>query len=145
MAAPEAAVPLFATGFVPLRDIPILLGAFFVLAAAIGVIRFPDLYSRLHASSKLVTLGSAGIFLGAAVSLNEIEAFARLMAVLAFQFLTTPLAAYMIAQASYLRGLPAVLDGPDEWNELGSADRLLEADRESQETLRAEGRGVSGD
>lgn len=117
--------------FQPLRDIPILLGAFFVLTAAIGVVRFPDLYSRLHASSKLVTLGSAGIFLGVALSFQESAALTRLFAVLLFQFLTTPLTAYLIAQAAYLRGLPPVLpSGVDEWGALGQAEAAARAERE---------------
>ncbi len=113
--------------FVPARDIPILLGAFFVLTAAIGLMRFPDLYSRLHASSKLVTLGSAGIFLGVALEFAQTEALTRLIAVLLFQFLTTPLSAYLIAQAAYLRGLRPLLGGPDEWQALGKA-ALLDTD-----------------
>lgn len=110
------------TDFNPWRDIPILLGAFFVLTAAIGLVRFPDLYSRLHASSKLVSLGSAGIFLGVALEFTDTAAFTRLVAVLLFQFLTTPLAAYLIAQAAYLRGLPPILEGRDEWQALGRAN-----------------------
>ncbi|ADY25456.1 monovalent cation/proton antiporter, MnhG/PhaG subunit [Deinococcus proteolyticus MRP] len=108
------------------RDIPVLIGSIFVLAAAVGVLRFPDLYTRLHASSKLVTLGSAGIYLGVAADFMDPTAFTRLLAVLLFQFLTTPLSAYLIAQASYLRGLPAYLSQPDkgqadEWNVFGAA------------------------
>lgn len=122
------------------RDLPILFGAFFVLTAAIGVVRFPDLYSRLHASSKLVTLGSAGIFLGVAFALNDAAAFTRLAAVLLFQFLTTPLSAYLIAQAAYLRGLPPILTGGvDEWGALGRADEVAQADREAQRALAEEG------
>ncbi|MFC6616598.1 monovalent cation/H(+) antiporter subunit G [Deinococcus radiophilus] len=114
------------------RDIPVLIGSIFVLAAAIGVLRFPDLYSRLHASSKLVTLGSAGIYLGVAVDFAEPSAFTRLLAVLLFQFITTPLSAYLIAQASYLRGLPAALSTPprgqaDEWGAPGLATQISEA------------------
>ncbi|WP_102127914.1 monovalent cation/H(+) antiporter subunit G [Deinococcus planocerae] len=125
--------------FHPWRDIPILIGAFFVLTAAIGVVRFPDLYSRLHASSKLVTLGSAGIFLGVAFELADAAAFTRLAAVLLFQFLTTPLTAYLIAQAAYLRGLaPTLEDGTDEWGALGQAEQVAQADREAQRSLRAE-------
>lgn len=126
--------------FNPLRDIPILIGAFFVLTAAVGVVRFPDLYSRLHASSKLVTLGSAGIFLGVALSFQDSAALTRLTAVLLFQFLTTPLTAYLIAQAAYLRGLQPVLpEHLDEWNALGKAEELAQADREAVEAMRAEG------
>jgi len=130
--------------FQALRDIPILVGAFFVLTAAVGVVRFPDLYARLHASSKLVTLGSAGIFLGVAFAMNDAAAFTRLAAVLLFQFLTTPLAAYLIAQAAYLRGLPPMLgdgqeDGIDEWGALGQADQVAQADRDAQRAMTAEG------
>lgn len=128
----------------PLRDIPILIGAFFVLTAAVGVVRFPDLYTRLHASSKLVTLGSAGIFLGVALELNDDAAFTRLAAVLLFQFLTTPLTAYLIAQAAYLRGLPPLLGdggrrGIDEWGVLGQAEQVAQADRDAQRAMMAEG------
>lgn len=59
----------------------------------------------------------------------QTEALSRLAAVLLFQFLTTPLSAYLIAQAAYLRGLEPLLEGPDEWNALGKAallDRRLE-------------------
>jgi multicomponent Na+:H+ antiporter subunit G len=114
------------TDFNAVRDIPILLGAFFVLTAAIGLVRFPDLYSRLHASSKLITLGSAGIFIGVGLEFAQTEALSRLAAVLLFQFLTTPLSAYLIAQAAYLRGLEPLLEGPDEWNALGKAALLDE-------------------
>ena len=127
--------------FQPARDVPILIGAFFVLSAAIGVVRFPDLYSRLHASSKLVTLGSAGIFLGAAATFQDSAAFTRLLAVLMFQFLTTPLAAYLIAQAAYLRGLPPVLPGGiDEWGALGRAEELAQADADVTRAMDREGR-----
>lgn len=114
-----------------LRDIPILIGSIFVLTAAVGVVRFPDLYTRLHASSKLVTLGSAGIYLGVAADFNDVSAFTRIIAVLLFQFLTTPLSAYLIAQASYLRGLPAVLHQPefgkaDAWDLFGAAQEITQ-------------------
>ena len=117
--------------FVWWRDLPILLGALFVLAAAVGVLRFPDLYTRLHASSKLVTLGSAGIFFGAMLTFSSVEVTAVLVAILAFQFLTTPLSAYMIAQAAYRRGLRPQLgsDERDEWGEAGSVEG-----REAQRT-----------
>ncbi|MDO4263098.1 MAG: monovalent cation/H(+) antiporter subunit G [Deinococcus sp.] len=118
----------------PLRDLPILFGSVFVLTAAIGVLRFPDLYTRLHASSKLVTLGSAGIYLGVAADFSDVAAFTRVLAVLLFQFLTTPLSAYLIAQASYLRGLPAVLHTPDEgkadaWDIFGAAQEITQIRR----------------
>lgn len=121
-----------------LRDVPILIGALFVFTAAIGVVRFPDLYTRLHASSKLVTLGSAGIYLGVAAEFNEVSALTRVLAVLVFQFLTTPLSGYLIAQASYLRGLPAKLHTPetgkaDSWDIFGAAQEITRWKLKAQE------------
>jgi multicomponent Na+:H+ antiporter subunit G len=100
-----------------IRDIPILIGSFFVLTAAIGVLRFPDLYTRLHASSKLVTLGSVGMLVGAYFAFAEVDVLARISAIIFFQFLTNPVSGYMIARSSYLRGLPPVLEssGRDQW------------------------------
>ena len=122
----------FFSDFVFWRDVPILFGSFFVLTAAIGVLRFPDLYSRLHASSKLITLGSLGIFLGAALSFSDISALTRLTAALLFQLLTTPLSAYLIAQAAYLRGVKPLLTGPDEWGALGQAEHSPDEDERSE-------------
>ncbi|PYE56537.1 monovalent cation/H(+) antiporter subunit G [Deinococcus yavapaiensis] len=106
------------TEFLAQRDLPILIGAFFVLTAAIGVMRFPDLYTRLHASSKLVTLGSAGIFVGAMFEFASVEVAVRLLAILVFSFMTSPVSGYVIANAAYRRGLTPKLVSPeaDEWN-----------------------------
>lgn len=113
------------TDFLPWRDLPILVGAFFVLTAAIGIVRFPDLYTRLHASSKLVTLGSAGIFVGAMFEFASVEVAVRLLAILVFSFLTSPVSGYVIANAAYLRGLAPKLASPeaDEWNPPRDGDR----------------------
>ena len=80
-------------------DLFLLLGSFFVLVAAVGVLRFPDFYTRLHASTKLVTLGGVGIFVGAALSFGTPPAVSRLVLITAFFFLTAPLSAYMIARS----------------------------------------------
>jgi multicomponent Na+:H+ antiporter subunit G len=104
----------------------ILIGAFFILAAAIGVLRFPDLYTRLHASTKLITLGGLGVFIGTAVALNQPEVTTRMLLITAFFFLTAPLSAYMIARAAYLRGLEFFKEegSADEWGELGAENDM---------------------
>jgi multicomponent Na+:H+ antiporter subunit G len=109
-------------GFAVIADLLILTGSFFILAAAIGVVRFPDLYTRLHASTKLVTLGGLGVFAGTALAMNEPEVTSRMLLITAFFFLTAPLSAYMIARAAYLRGLSLFKEeaSADEWGELGA-------------------------
>lgn len=103
-------------------DIFLLLGSFFILAAAVGVFRFPDFYTRLHASTKLVTLGGVGVFVAAALTFGTPLAVSRLILITAFFFLTAPLSAYMIARSGYLRGLPFYREAGsvDEWDACGA-------------------------
>ncbi len=103
-------------------DLFLLLGSFFILVAAVGVLRFPDFYTRLHASTKLVTIGGVGIFAGAALSFGTPLAVSRLVLITAFFFLTAPLSAYLIARSGYLRGLPFYRDAGsvDEWDACGA-------------------------
>jgi multicomponent Na+:H+ antiporter subunit G len=103
-------------------DLLILFGSFFILAAAIGILRFPDFYTRLHASTKLVTLGGIGILIGAAFAFNNTQQSERVILIIVFFFLTAPLSGYMIGRAGYLRGLPFYKEHgtQDEWQALGS-------------------------
>lgn len=107
----------------PIAQALVLFGCFFLLAAAIGLNRFPDVYVRLHASSKLVTLGGVGIFGGAAIAFAPVQATERVLLIALFFFLTAPLSGYMIARSGYLRGLEPYREDTsiDEWDALGSA------------------------
>jgi multicomponent Na+:H+ antiporter subunit G len=122
-----AAVDALAEGWA--QDLMILFGCFFVLAAAIGLVRFPDFYTRLHAATKLVTLGGIGIFGGAAIAFAPAGASSRVLLIAVFFFLTAPLSGYMIARAGYLRGLAPYWEDTsvDEWKALGSTSSDLPA------------------
>ena len=124
LAAPEAAAEV--QGNLP-AELLIMFGCVFLLAAAIGVFRFPDFYTRLHASTKLVTLGGLSIFIGAAVAFGPQHLTTRVLLIAAFFFLTAPLSAYMIARSGYLRGLEPYKEDTsvDEWNACGSAEMPL--------------------
>jgi multicomponent Na+:H+ antiporter subunit G len=100
----------------------ILFGAIFILAAALGMLRFPDFYTRLHASTKLVTLGSLGILGGAALVFSDVGAGERVLLIAAFFLLTAPLSGYMIAHAGYLSGMAPYREesSVDEWQECGA-------------------------
>jgi len=106
----------------PLAEGLILFGCVFLLAAAIGVLRFPDFYVRLHASTKLVTLGGLGIFGGAAIAFAPVQQVSRVLLIALFFFLTAPLSGYMIARSGYLRGLEPYREDTsvDDWGALGS-------------------------
>ena len=77
----------------------ILVGAVFVLAAALGLNRFPDLYSRMHAASKAGTVGSA-------LMLIAVGILARSLAGFFFFVLTAPVSAHLLAKAAHETGYP---------------------------------------
>ena len=88
----------------------LLLGVLLALAAAIGLLRFPDLFSRMHAATKPATLGLLLIAVGAALRMEEGSDAAKLLLVAAFQFLTAPVAAHMVGRAAYRAGAGAQSD-----------------------------------
>jgi multicomponent Na+:H+ antiporter subunit G len=95
---------------VDLATIALLLaGTFFTLVSAIGLLRLPDVYSRMHAAGKAGSLGVVLLILAPGVFLASTEPLVTLRAVLAviFQLLTTPAATYLLAHASYVRSYPS--------------------------------------
>jgi multicomponent Na+:H+ antiporter subunit G len=81
-------------------------GSAFALLAAIGVLRMPDVFTRMQASTKASTLGLACLLVGAALQFGDFASFIRVASVGAFILLTTPVAAHVIARASYLADVP---------------------------------------
>jgi multicomponent Na+:H+ antiporter subunit G len=79
-------------------------GAFFVLVAALGVLRFPDVLLRMHASTKAGTLGVGLIVVATMVYYGDMGSIARGLAIVVFVLLTAPVAAHMMGRAAYLAG-----------------------------------------
>lgn len=82
-----------------------LIGAFFMFVAAVGVARMPDLFLRMSATSKSATLGAACVLLAAAVHFDDFGITTRAVATIAFLFLTAPVAAHRIGRAAYFMGV----------------------------------------
>ena len=76
-------------------------GTLFVFVAGLGVLRLPDVYMRLHASTKAGTLGVALNAAGLVVFYPNLGIFTRAFALVLFLLLTAPVAAHMIGRASY--------------------------------------------
>ncbi|ABC44503.1 multicomponent Na+:H+ antiporter subunit G [Salinibacter ruber] len=76
-------------------------GTLFVFVAGLGVLRLPDVYMRLHASTKAGTLGVALNAAGLVVFHPDLGIFTRAFALVLFLLLTAPVAAHMIGRASY--------------------------------------------
>jgi multicomponent Na+:H+ antiporter subunit G len=83
-----------------------LAGSAFALLAAIGVLRMPDVFTRMQASTKASTLGLACLLLGAALQMGDLASFIRAASIGAFVLLTTPVAGHVIARASYYADVP---------------------------------------
>lgn len=103
----------------------LLAGALLALIAAIGVLRLPDLLSRMHAATKPQVLGLLLVLVGLALRLREPEALGVLALVALFQMVTSPVASHMVGRASFRAGqvrrdllvvdeLSEALDGPEE-------------------------------
>ena len=83
-----------------------LAGSAFALLAAIGLLRMPDVFTRMQASTKASTLGLGCLLVGAALQLGDFATFIRVASIGAFVLLTTPVAGHVIARASYFAGVP---------------------------------------
>jgi len=80
-------------------------GMGFMMVAAIGLIRLPDLYTRMHAVTKAGTLGIGLLLVGVAVHMSDVSFTTRAIAVILFVLLTAPVSAHMIGRAGYLGGV----------------------------------------
>ena len=84
----------------------LLLGGFFAFVAGLGVLRLPDVFTRMHASTKAGTLGSAAILAGVGVHFDALEVYAKVTLGVLFLLLTAPIASHMIGRAAQRTGVP---------------------------------------
>ena len=96
-------------------------GVFFLFAGGIGLIRFPDFYSRMHATGMIDTLGAGLILFGMVLQsvLVNSETWwvtgVKLILIGFFIFFTSPTSTYAIANAAFSQGLkPVSYDGTGE-------------------------------
>jgi multicomponent Na+:H+ antiporter subunit G len=83
-----------------------IVGSSFAFLAALGVLRMPDVFTRMQASTKASTLGLGCLLIGAALQLGDLGSIIRIVSVGAFTLLTTPVSAHVIARASYQAEIP---------------------------------------
>ena len=81
----------------------LLAGALLCLTAGLGLLRFPDVLTRMHAGTKPQVLGVLLIMVGAAIRLRGWADVWMLLLVAAFQLLTAPVSAHMISRVAYRR------------------------------------------
>ena len=80
----------------------VLLAALMCLAAGIGLLRFPDVLTRLHSATKPQILGLMAVTLDIAVTNFSVGTVTLVVAIVLFQSLTAPMAAHLVARAAYV-------------------------------------------
>jgi multicomponent K+:H+ antiporter subunit G len=94
----------------------LITGACFALIGSIGLVRFPDVFTRLHGPTKATTLGVGGTLLGAIIFLTAYAPGVSLREILiaVFLFLTAPVSAHLLARAALHRRCHSVCDLPED-------------------------------
>jgi len=82
------------------------IGVFFMLVASIGVLRMPDIFLRMSASSKASTLGVTSLLMATALHFGELGVTSRALATVIFILLTAPVAAHILGRAAYFVNVP---------------------------------------
>src|SRR5690625_7281280 len=98
----------------------LLSGTFFIFSSALGIIRFPGVFTRLHAATKAPTLGIIGILLAAFLFLygsHQLVSGKLLLAIL-FILLTNPVGGHMLSRAAHKSGIkPYLRHREDEYED----------------------------
>jgi multicomponent Na+:H+ antiporter subunit G len=89
-----------------LAGLLLLVGTLFMFIAALGLVRMPDLMTRMHATTKSGVLGAGLMLLGVALYFADAGVLARALAIIIFTMLTAPVAAHAIGRAGYFVGVP---------------------------------------
>ncbi len=89
-----------------LTSIILLVGALLIFLAALGLLRMPDLLTRMHATSKSGALGAGLMVAAVAMYFADVGVTIRAVAIFAFIIVTGPIAAHVIGRASYFVGVP---------------------------------------
>ena len=109
-------------------------GSFFLVVGAIGLVRMPDVFTRMHATSVSETLGVGFILGGLMIQGGLTLVTFKLVCLFILLFLTAPVASHAIARAAMADGVEPILDGPeidardgDDLSPLGSTKKITTA------------------
>ena len=102
-----------------LADALVILGVFIMTVGVYGAVRMPDTFTKLHAMSKAVVLGVISLCASSAVT-GDPQVIFRVALISLFLVVTTPISAFVIGRAAYLREEP--MRAPDPVDESGRLD-----------------------
>ncbi len=104
-------------------------GALLIFIAAVGLLRMPDLFTRMSCSAKASTLGIGLLLLALALYFGQLGVTSRALATIAFIVLTTPVASHRIGRVAYLGGVPLWQETfLDEWGAAAFAPPTQQAE-----------------
>lgn len=107
----------------------VLVGSGFLTVGTVGILRLPDVYNRMHASSKATTLGAASIFLAATFHYGPQGPGLTALVGIVFLFLTAPTGAHMISRSAQRMGVEFY--GNAHWIDFDETDAHSNADENS--------------
>jgi multicomponent Na+:H+ antiporter subunit G len=85
--------------------VTMIVGTFLVAVAGLGLVRFPDVFTRMHAAGKAGTMGISLVILSSVICFAGVDnsILVRGLIAIVFQFLTTPTSTHLLARTSYIR------------------------------------------
>lgn len=86
-----------------------VIGAILTVIGTVGVLRFPDFYTRMHAASVTDTSGATSLLIGMAFMSPDLLTVFKLAAIWVFLFLTGPTATHAIANAAHVAGMQPII------------------------------------
>lgn len=92
-------IHIFLTGFF------LAIGCFLLLVASIGVIRFPDFFSRMHAAGKADTMGQSSIIIGLIIYSGFNQVSLKLVIIMIMILIINSTATHYLAKAAYTKGV----------------------------------------
>ena len=98
----------------------LLVGTFFIFSSAVGIIRFPGVFTRLHAATKAPTLGIAGVLIATFLFLYVAHGLlsGKLLLAILFILLTNPVGGHMLSRAAHKSGVkPYLRHREDEYED----------------------------
>ncbi len=88
----------------------LFIGSFLCISGGIGILRFPDFYTRMHAVGVTDTLAAGLILIGLMLQLPELIVVIKLMMILVLTLFINPTASHALAKAAVINGLLPILD-----------------------------------
>jgi multicomponent Na+:H+ antiporter subunit G len=110
-----------------------VIGLGFTLSGAVGILRMPDVYSRIQCSSKTVTMGALPVLIALVVGMGPVSSYgSRALLVAVLLLIVNPAASHALVRAAYKAGVPmwrgAVTDEPRDRADGSRADSGHRAD-----------------